>query len=66
MYVFEQVYSRLKDEDDYVEFVDLVEDLAARFDVRESYFSRDKSVAIDNPNLTGHSCFSINPNGRLH
>eukprot|EP01035_Chromulina_nebulosa_P023155 gene23155-30006_t len=60
-----QVYSRLKDEEDYVEFVDLVEDLAARFDVRENYFSRDSSVAIDSPNLTGQSCFSINPNGRF-
>ena len=65
MYVCGQVYSRLRDKEDYVEFLDLVEDLAAWFDIRDYYVSRDNSVAIGNPNLIGESCFSINPNGRL-
>ena len=59
------MYSRLRDEDDYVEFGDLVEDLAVLFDVREEYVSREDSVAVENPNLTGDSCFSVNLNGRL-
>ena len=65
MYVCGQVYSRLRDKEDYVEFLDLVVDLAAWFDIRDYYVSRDNSVAIGNPNLIGESCFSINPNGRL-
>ena len=60
-----KILRRAKDEDDFVEFVDLVEELATVFDIRETFAAKDTSISVINYHETGPSCFSVNPNGRF-